>query len=306
MKKIQFPKTKNKIIVLVAAFIVLLAASQWWTIKMIYAHKINGETALFFARLYHLTAGRAVGSNEHLTVGLADYLRDETFALDYVKKEALAQNQDSNISDVQIKEMVWDKILKQTWVASVARKNKIAINDQDFQDFYNSTGGMETMKTEIEKLSIDFKQYEDFVVRPTIMEAKVYKFLLENFSDMEGMQKAQNAYKALVDENKPFKEVATQFSEDTTYVDNSLFVSDEQLGEFGQPIKDLKVGDYSKIMVLPGNPGYYVIWHLLGIAPDPETQQDVKELRGIIITAKSMDQFFGEWKDASKISQWYK
>lgn len=306
MKKIQFPKTKNKIIVLVAAFIVLLAASQWWTIKMIYAHKINGETALFFARLYHLTAGRAVRSNEHLTVSLADYLRDEDFALDYVKKEALAQNQDSNISDDQIKKMVWDKVLKQTWVASVAKKNKIVVNDQDFQDFYNSTGGMETMKTEIEKISIDFKQYENFVVRPTIMEAKVYKFLLENFSDMEGMQKAQNAYKALVDENKPFKEVATQFSEDTTYVDNSLFVSDEQLGEFGQPIKDLKVGDYSKIMVLPGNPGYYVIWHLLGIAPDPETKQDVKELRGIIITAKSMDQFFGEWKDASNISQWYK
>lgn len=306
MKRIQFSKTKNKIIVIIAAFVVLLAASQWWTIKMIYAHKINGETALFFARLYHLTAGRAVGPNEHLTFSLADYLQDETFAFDYIKKEATAQNQESNISDDQIKKMVWDKILKQTWVASVAKKNKISVSDQDFQDFYNSTGGIDTMKEEMKKIAVDFKQYENFVVRPTIMEAKVYKFLLDNFNDMEGMQKAQNAYKALVDENKPFEEVAKQFSEDTTYVDNSLFVRDEQLGEFGQPIKDLKVGDYSKIMVLPGNPGYYVIWHLLGIAPDPETKQDVKELRGIIITAKSMDQFFEEWQNASKISQWYK
>lgn len=306
MKTIQFSKTKNKIIVLVVAVLLLLAASQWWTIKMIYAQKLKGDTALFFAKAYRLTAGRAVGPNEQLTIYLSDLLQDQVFAQDYIKKESAAEKNPVNFSDQDIKDMVWKKVLKQAWIDHLAKKDKITLQDQDLEDFYKGVGGLDTLKDGLKSANINFEQYQNFVVKPSVMEAKVYKSLLDNFNDLAGMQKAQNAYKALVDDKKPFADVAAEFSDDKTYIDSSMFVRDDELGEFGEPIKNLKPGEYSKIMVMPGNPGYYVIWLLKGVAPDPETKQEVKELRGIAVQAKSMDEFYQEWQNSVKISQWYK
>lgn len=307
MKKLNIVSPKKKTIVIFLVIIILLAASQWWSIRMIYARKLNNDTALFLAKVYRLTAGRAVtASSDQSTIYLADYIADEEFAFDYIKKQAKASNEGLSMTDQQIRETAWEKVLRQTWVDSIAEKNKISISPQDIEDFYASIGGQDTLEQGLKNADINVGRYKNFVILPSIIEAKVYKYLLDNFNDLAGMQKAQNAYKALVDDKGVFEEVAQKYSDDMTYVEDSMFVSLDELGEFGEPLKQLKTGEYSKIMVLPGNPGYYVIWLLKGTSLDEETQQEVKELRGIAIKAKSMDEFYADWKNNSKINQWYK
>jgi hypothetical protein len=307
MKKLNIVSPKKKTIVIFLVIIILLVASQWWSIRMIYARKLNNDTALFLAKVYRLTAGIVVtASSDQSTIYLADYIADEEFAFDYIKKQAKASNEGLSMTDQQIRETAWEKVLRQTWVDSIAEKNKISISPQDIEDFYASIGGQDTLEQGLKNADINVGRYKNFVILPSIIEAKVYKYLLDNFNDLAGMQKAQNAYKALVDDKGVFEEVAQKYSDDMTYVEDSMFVNLDELGEFGEPLKQLKTGEYSKIMVLPGNPGYYVIWLLKGTSLDEETQQEVKELRGIAIKAKSMDEFYADWKNNSKINQWYK
>ncbi len=306
MKKFNTVSFKKKTLILVVVALILIVASQWWTIRMIYAKKFNGDVAMLFARIYHLSAGNVVNSGGNIDIALADYISDENFAFDYLKKQASAKGEEFTTSDQEVREIAWDKILRQTWVENIAKNNKISINDQDIADFYESMGGKDNLQQGLQKAKVNASNYESFVIKPSIMEAKVYKYLLDNFNDLAGMQKAQNAYQALVDNKKDFEEVAKEFSDDMTYVEDSMFVSTDQLGEFGEPIKNLQPGEYTKIMTLPGNPSYYIIWRLQSNSIDPETKQEVKELRGIAIKAKSMDEFFSDWKNNSQINQWYK
>ena len=256
MKKFNIVSFKKKTVILIVAVLILIVASQWWTIRMIYAKKFNGDVATLFARIYHLSAANVINSSGNINIALADYISDENFAFDYLKKQANAKGEEFALSDQQVREIAWDKILRQTWVNSIAKKNKIFINDQDMADFYESMGGKDNLQKGLQKTKVNISQYENFVIRPSIMEVKVYKYLLDNFNDLAGMQKAQNAYQALIDGKKDFEEIAKEFSDDMTYVEDSMFVSTDQLGELGEPIKNLQPGEYTKIMVLPGNPSY--------------------------------------------------
>jgi hypothetical protein len=306
MKKLSNINSKKKFIILVSVILILLALSQWWTIRMIYARKLNNDTALFFAKIYYLKAAQVVTGDNKLNVYLGDYIAEEKFDFDYIKKQVKAANQEQNINDQQIREIVWDKVLRQVWVSDLATRNKISTTKQDFEDFYTSAGGKENLEKNLKNEGIDKGDYKNLVIKPSIMEAKVYKYLLDNFNDLSGMQKAQNAYQALVEDNGVFEDVAKEFSDDMSYSDNSMFINVEQLGELGEPIKNLQTGEYSKIMVLPGNPAYYMIWRLQGTSIDEESKQTVKELRGIAIKAKSMDEFYADWKNNSQINKWYK
>lgn len=297
---------KIKKVLILVTFLVLVVASQWWCIRLVYAKKINGNLALMFAKVYHLSAGRIENSGEIINVSLLDYVGNYSFTLDFIKKQALASGENIDIPDQQIKDEIWDKVLRESWLNNLAKHNKITINNQDIEDFYASSGGKESRQESLKKIGINIEQYEKFVIKPSIIEAKTYKFLLDNFNDLAGMQKAQNAYKALVDDKGVFEVVAKEYSDDLTYVTDSMFINVDQLGDFGEPIKNLQVGEYSKIVVLPGNPSYYVIWRLQGNTVEPETKQEVKELRGVAIKAKSMDEFFADWKNNSKINQKYK
>ncbi len=308
MKKISVKifSAKKRIIIFVVIILGLLIASQWWSIRMVYAGKFNQDTAFFFAKVYRLNAGNVWTGNKKINISLATYLSDEQFAFDYLRKQAKTKGEELNMSEEQMKDIAWDKVLRQAWVDNLATNNKVQISDQDFEDFYTSIGGKEDLEQSLKNAGIDFGQYKKFVIKPSIIEARVYKYLLDNFNDLEGMQKAQNAYKALVDDHQKFEDVAQEFSDDMTYVNDSMFVSVEELGEFGEPIQALKAGEYSKIMVLPGNPGYYVIWLLKGTSVDDATQKEIKELRGIAIRAKSMEDFYADWKNNSQINKWYK
>lgn len=306
MKKINIMSSRRKFAIWLGLILILLSASVWWSIKMIYARNLHNDIALLLAKTYRLTAGRVITTSEQFNIYLDDYIADEKFAFEYLEKQASAKGEKFEVTEEQIREITWEKVVRQNWVNHLANKNKITIVDQDVADFYNSIGGQENLQQGLKSAQINFGQYEDHVIKPSIMEAKVYKYLLDNFNDLVGMQKAQNAYQALVDEGGVFEEVAKEFSDDMTYVEDSMFINLEQLGEFGEPIKNLQVGEYSKIMVLPGNPGYYIIWRLQGSSLDPATNKEIKELRGIAIKAKSIDEFFSDWKTNAKISRWYK
>ncbi len=297
---------KRKKILILIIIVALIVASQWWCIRLVYAKKINGAPALMLAKIYRLSAGSIENSEKNINVSLVDYLGNYSFTNDFIKKQGLASGESIDISDQQIKDEVWSKVLRESWLADLAKNNKIILNDQDTEDFYTSLGGKDNRKESLKKVGINIGQYEKFVVKPAIIEAKIYKFLLDNFNDLAGMQKAQNAYKALVDDKGVFEEVAKEYSDDMSYVNDSMFINVDQLGDFGEPIKNLQAGEYSKIVVLPGNPSYYIIWRLQGTSVDPETKQEVKELRGVAIKAKSMDEFFTDWKNSSKINQKYK
>lgn len=303
---IRIVNKQKKIVILVFVVLALLVASQWWSIRMIYAGQLNHDTAFLLAKIYRLNAGTVVTGDQKLNIRLTTYLSDEKFALDYLRKQSKTRGEELNMSEEQMKGIAWDKVLRQTWVDNLATNNKITIGDQDYEDFYVSIGGKENLEQSLESAEIDFGKYEKFVIKPSILEARVYKYLLDNFNDLEGMQKAQNAYQALVDDGDKFEDVAQEFSDDMTYVHDSMFVSIEELGEFGEPIKALEPGEYSKIMVLPGNPGYYVIWLLQGTSFDEEAQKEIKELRGIAIRAKSIEDFYTDWQNNSQINQWYK
>lgn len=296
---------KMKKISILIGLLLVIVASQWWCVQLVYSEKITGNLALLFAKVYHLSAGQVENSGQLLKVSLADYIQNKEFTIDFVKKQALASGENIDISDQQIKDETWDKVLRESWLNNLAKNNKITVNNQDVEDFYASLGGKESRQESLKKVGINIGQYENHVIKPLALEAKIYKFLLESFNDLAGIQKAQNAYKALVDEKGVFEEVAKKFSDDMTYVEDSMFINVDQLGEFGDSIKNLQVGEYSKIVVLPGNPGYYAIWRLQGSSIEPETKQEIKEVRGIAIKAKSMDEFFTEWKNNSKINQRY-
>ena len=306
MKKIQLLNLKKKAIILFSVAFILFALSQWWTISLIYARKVNHETALLFAKIYHLKAAQVITGDNKLNIYLSDYIAEEKFDFDYINKQIKANNTELSFSDQEIAEIVWDKVLRQAWVNDLAHKNKISITKQDFEDFYDSAGGQESIEKNLENGGIDRGDYKNLVIKPSIIEAKVYKYLLDNFNDLGGMQKAQNAYQALVEEHGKFEDVAEKFSDDMTYANSSMFVSIEQLGEFAEPIKKLQPGEYSKIMVLPGNPAYYIIWRLEGTSIDKDSKKEVKELRGIAIKAQSMDEFYANWKNNSQINKWYK
>lgn len=313
MKKISVAvkglMSKKFIIILV--ILILLAASQWWAVSLVYNKKLNSHLSLSLAKIYHLSAGRIVGPEQTFVISLADYLENIDFAKKYLASQ-VAQSQTEEMgnfqmpSDDSIKEAAWRKIAKDYWLNFLANKNNLSVSEQDIKDIIEENGSFEEYKNNIEQdLGLDFDTYERLVIKPSVLEAKVYQFLLENYNDREGMEKAQNAYDALSKDNKDFASVAKEYSDDMTYVDQSWFVAADDLGDFTEPVSKLSPGQYSQIVVVPGSPGAYIILKLLSSAPDPTTGKEVKELRGIAIQAKSIEDFFDAFLQSSDVKQWY-
>lgn len=308
----KFRPNKKAIIILV--IIILLAASQWWSVQMVYAKKFEGETAFWLAKIYHLQAGTIKKDNKVTAIYLADYFRNYDFAKKYlanlIKMEAQYQETSGQTpempSDSEIAEAVWQKMIQEKWLTSIAIPNKLAVTQQDIEDGLKDVGDLAAMKKSVQDdLDVSFEEYQALQIEPAILEAKVYKYLLENYNDRAGMEKAQAAYQALTQDKRNFAEVAKEYSDDMSYVEQSWFATEATLGEFASAVNNLEPGEYSKIIVSPGDPGAYVILKLIGNAADPETGQEAKELRGIAIKAKNMEDFFNEYLQTVEIKKWY-
>ena len=139
------------------------------------------------------------------------------------------------------------------------------------------------------------------MIRPDILAAKVYDHLIASFKDERGVLKIQEAYALLeAEEGENWDEVVEEYSEDMNLSKNSFWLAEEELINMYEPIIEIEVGEFSKIIQVPVG---YVIWHLDSILEDDE--QVMREVRGIFVHSKSIDNFFDDYLETVNVNRKY-
>lgn len=286
--------TKKKIILGIIILIALLAASQWVLVKMVYAKKLTGGPAYFFARAYNLQAGSIIKDDSQKSLKLSEFFNNQKFVLNFLK------NQKQELSQDQIDAMIWERLLKNYWLAQMAQEANLEVSDSDIDQYLAQLNDAEELRrTAREDFGVSFDEYKNMVIKPVILEDKVYTFLLDNYNDMAGINKAQDAYEAL-EGGQDFSQVAGEYSDDMTYVDSSFYLNETELIDFYEPISRLKAGEFSKIITLPGA---YIIWKVESI--NESEGQKVYEVKGIFIAAKTIDSFFEDFIATVQVDKTY-
>lgn len=309
MQNTKISNRMRKNIILVLVIILLVALSQWVAVKMIYAHKIEGQTASLMASWYNLKAGSVEKDEEELKIYLSDYLVNKDFVDNFIDKQMeqasdglSPNNPEQSISDQDIDEIVWQKIVKDAWLNNIAVKNELVVTQQELDEYINLVGGSDYLKDITEnEYNLSFDDYVGLVVKPRVLEDKIYNFLLSNYQDKEAVARIQEAYTLLTMENgENWQSVAQQYSDDMTYVDNSLWLQEEDLVDFYEVIKYLEVGQVSKIVKVPTG---YIIWKLQSLSSDGD--QRSYEVRSIFVSAKTISDFFNDFLNEAKIKKIY-
>ena len=293
--------------VIVGVLLVVLVLSQWVLVSLVYARKLSPTLTLSIANLYHLKAGTVKTNNGQLNVYLADYLENKSLLDKYIAKNS---NQDKNseqfdagfgdLKPAEIDKLVWDKLVKEAWLAKMAKAKKIVVTETEIKEHLDNIGGVDYVKDITAKeYNLPFDRYESLIIKPYILEAKVYQSLLENYKDEASAQKAQAAYTAL-ESGRDFVDVGKEFSDDQTYLENSLWLTEDELVDVYAPIKDLKVGEFTKITKVPIG---YVIWSLKSIST--ESDKTAREINEIFISTKSLDNFLQDYLKDAKVKRLY-
>ncbi len=285
---------KKKIIIIII-ILVAIVLSQPLAISLVRAHKIDGAPAKWIAETYRLKAATIQDGDLKIEIPLVDYLEVRTFIDDF-KDEGMV---DFNEQD----ELAWDRLLRDVWLNKLATEKDLHVSPEELEGYISFyIPDLEEFKQGTEEdFGVSFEDYKKFVIEPTALELKIYNYLLANYNDLEGISKAQGAYEAL-DKGQDFNEVGKVFSDDLTLVDGSVYLKEDQLVDFYEPIKDLEVGGFSKILQIPMPPGY-IIWYL---AADLEQEDEmVKEVKAIFIDALPMDEFFKAYLNTIEIEKHY-
>ncbi|PIR07368.1 MAG: hypothetical protein COV55_00075 [Candidatus Komeilibacteria bacterium CG11_big_fil_rev_8_21_14_0_20_36_20] len=275
----------------------LIVISQFLAVKMIYAHKISGVPAHWLADIYNLKAGviNEELTKDDITISLEEYFENQNFV-----EKFLSKTMETPLDKGTIYNFVWDKLIRSSWLNRFADSRNLKVSDEEMEYHLASINNIEDLKTTAQNdFGLSFEEYKDLVIRPFILEAKVYEYLLDNYNDISGIQKAEAAYTAL-ESGDAFTKVAEEFSDDLNYVDNSIWLTSEDLVDFYEPIKDLKEGEFGKIVLVPGA---YVIWYVQSI--EQEIDLSVWEVKGILIQAKTMDEFFQDYLNYINIQKFY-
>jgi len=298
-------KIKKKHIIIIVVLI-LVALSQVALVSLVYAHKLPESLAVLVARAYRLKAGSISKGGEKLDVYISDYFFNQDIISQFINAQqakASARGDQDYIPPKaeEINDTIWEKMIKEAWLGYISRQADIRVNPEDLEVYLQSVGDQEALRQEAEKdFNFSFADYQQAVIEPFILEAKVYKYLLSNFSDQEGGQKAQQAYQAL-ESGKDFTEVAKEYSDDPIYSDKSLWLSEDSLSDFYEPIRNLKPGEFSEIVI---SPVAYVIWYVRDVVSE-ESQAPVWEVRGIFIEAKSIESFLDDYLSGAEIKKIY-
>lgn len=269
----------------------LIVVSQIIMVRMVYAHQIDGKAAYWVAKIYNLKAGSIVNADQTLRLPLSEYFSNASFVRDFLVNQV-----DANISEADVDSVVWNKLLKNVWLKDLAQKNDIKVTNGDIEEHINSIGDPAKLEQARAELGMTQAEYETLVIRPFILESKVYEFLIDNYNDIDGVTRAQMAFDAL-ESGQSFDEVAREYSDDPLSYEQSVFLSDSQLIDFYEPIRDLQPGQHSKIVKVQGA---YLIWHVVSIIDDEEK---VYEVKGIFMIAKTVDEFFQDFIDASQVNR---
>ncbi len=286
----------NKRLTVGIIVIIILILLQWVGVKMIYAGKLDGQLAYLMAKVYHLKAGIIEKDDDKLVLLMSDFVDNKKFVNSFLSNGDNAKE----IPEEAIDEIVWDKMVKEAWLDHIADRFDVNISDKEVDDNLSQLDDLAKFKSMAEEeFGINFEDYKRFVAKPSILEAKVYEVLIDNYNDIEGIQKAQNAYDALAG-GRDFFEVAKIYADDMTFVENSVWLSEDELVSMYEPIKNLSVGDFSKIV---NTPGAYIIWKLESI--NQEDDKNIYEVKSIVILAKTLQGFLDDFLAVAKIEKIY-
>jgi len=278
---------KVRIVVIIVIFLII---SQYLFVRLIYAHKLENNLGIFFSQIYNLKAGIIDDRGRKLTISLTDYLK---------YKNSLEKYLEINEEEVDIEEIVWERLLKNVWLNKIAEDNNILLTSEEFNEYLNNLKDLEEIKKMTkESFGISFTKYKELVIKPFLLESKVYNYLLDNYNDLENITQAQKAYEAL-EGGQDFLEVAEEYSSNLVFAKNSMYIPEEDLRDFYEPIKDLKEGEFSKIVMIPGG---YIIWYLENIIRD---EKNVREIKQIFIQAKTINEFFADYLKRVNINKIY-
>ncbi len=283
-------------IVLVIVFLALQALG----LKLVYAHKLPTSISYVFAKVYHLSAGEIKDQAESYPVSLTRYMDHQKSLNFYVKN-----NPDNNFGETDLGEVAWQRTIKDTWLEHLAKEYKLSVDAKEVDDYLKASNVIDQSKESFADFSkktygVSLGKFKEIIVKPFLLEAKVYQYMLENFNDPEGMKKAQGAYAAL-EGGKDFMEVAKEFSFDLTYIESGLWLKESELVDFYEPIKGLEVGKYSQIVITPGA---YVIWKLESIV-DGENNEKVWQVKPILVQAKTLEEFFKQYIQIASVKKNY-
>jgi hypothetical protein len=287
----------NNKIKIAIIIVLVLALSQWLIIKMIYAHNLPSGPSQFLASVYRLKAGTIKDGEDNINVYLKDFLTNQSFA----KKLLEASPDKLDISDEELSDLVWGKLLKQTWLKKTAKENDIEIGEDDAKYYIDAIGGEDRLKEIISTQDVSLDEYKYFLIDPDILEAKVYDYLIANFQDEDGVLRIQEAYALLEsEEGANWDEVAEEYDEDPTLSANSFWLSEEELVDVYEPIQEIEVGGFSKILQIPIG---YIIWHLESIVE--EDDKSMREIKGLFVYAQNVDDFFDKYLENVDVKKIY-
>jgi len=299
---------KKKIFYILIAIIILAILSQWLMVKMVYSKTIRGDLALGITKLYNLKAATVHKNNETLHISLEDFLDSEIFAKKLLDIKLVddvdAPNAFSLKKESDINYVVWDNVIKKVWLEQLADRYNLTVTNGDL-----NAGLIELQKnnlldlSKLAKLGISEKDYMEKAVRPFVLESKVYAWLLDNYNDLQGMQRAQSAYQAL-ESGSSHSSVFEVYSDKEVFSDELFWIKESDLVYNLEPVKSLEPGGFSKIVISETPMGvYYTIWYL-----DSKTTEDEEAsfgVRGIYIKARTLDQFYDDYLAGATIKKLY-
>ncbi len=270
--------------------IIFLIISQYLFVRLVYAHKLENNLGIFISKIYNLQAGNIDDHGKKISISLTEYLN---------YKDSLKKYLEKNKEEINIEEIVWDRLFKNIWLNKIAISNNLLVSQEELNKYLNDIEDLgELKKISKESFGISFSKYKELIIKPFILESKVYNHLLNNYNDIENITKAQKAYEDL-EAGQDFLTVAKNYSADIIFAENSMYVSEEDLVDFYEAIKDLKEGEFSKIVMTPGG---YIIWYLENIIED---EGNVREVKQIFIKAKTIDEFYKDYLNTVNINKIY-
>ena len=287
----------------IIAVVIILIISQFLMVKLVYSHKIQGSTAEFLASIYKLKAGTIEDNQGNIDISLEDFFNNKKFANKLLAAQVATDPQfaDLEISDQEMSDIVWDKLLKQAWLNKIATENNIEVSKEDVDYYIDSMGGQEKLEELIKNQGVSVDEYKHFLVEADILEYKVLNYLLSNFADERGVSRIQEAYSFLESENgKNWDEAVEKYGEDAKLSDNSFWLAEDELVDVYEAIKEVEEGGFSKIVQTPLG---YIIWHVDNIASDEDT--NMTEVRGLFVYAKGVGEFLDDYLNKVSVKRKY-
>ncbi|MBT4349443.1 hypothetical protein HOD19_01535 [bacterium] len=284
----------------ISFIIILLIVSQLALVRLIYAHKLNPDVAYNVSKIYSLKAGTVTNGETKLKIDLSHLLTHQLSLQHYIDKVGQNESEVPSVID-----LAWERSVKDAWIDSLADKYELITSEEDTEEYLQEIilagedKDFATFSQENYGLSED--RFKELIVSPYLAEAQVYQYILENYNDQVGITQAQDAYEEL-EAGQDFFEVAQKFATDASYAENSIWLAENDLVDVYAPIKDLEVGQFGKIVIIPGA---YVIWYLESIIEDEETKQNVWQAKSIVVQAKSFEAFFKDFLNLAKVERKY-